>query len=384
MKNQKLVTVILLLIASLLLSGMAFYNGYPLVFFDTGGYIGWKNLSYRSVFYNYFISPSLWFHSLWPVVFIQSLIVAHLLRLVLRVVFGIMSWPLFLLLTVLLCLLTSLPSFTGFIMPDIFTGVLILSLYLLIFCREHLGSWEKIYLFILTFLAAVVHLTHIPLAIGVLFLAWIFRLFVKKSRLPIPKLAGVSLTVLLALLIMMSNNYRTQGLFTLSPGGYAFMLARLLEDGPAMQYLQEHCPERNYALCAYLDMMPPYNSELFLWNRKSPFHRVGHFDGYRLEGREIVRETILHYPFQVMKLGFRNTFQQLFMIKNGGWRPDFSSPHPTRALQKYFPGEFRSYASSRQSRKLLPLETLDYLYTVVCLLSLLIAMAAFFIRWIQL
>jgi hypothetical protein len=378
-KYQTVEAVILLLIASFLFSGMAFYNGYPLVFYDTAFYIGWHNLSCRSILYNYFISPSLWFHSLWPVVFFQSLIVAHLLRLVLRVVFGIMSPLLFLLLTVLLCLLTSLPSFTGFIMPDIFAAVLILSLYLLVFCREGLGSWEKGYLFILTFIAAGVHLAHIPLAIGILFLAWIFRLSIKNSRLPIPKLAGVSVSILLALLILMANNYRTQGLFILSPGGYAFILARLVDDGPAMKYLQEHCAERNYALCAYLDEMPSFDSYQFLWNIKSPFHKVGHIDGYRQEGSEIVRETFLHYPFQVMKLCISNTFRQLFMIKNGGWRPDLSSPYPTRAIQMYFPDEFRSYTNALQSRKMLPLKTLDYLYTTVSLLSLLIAIAAFFI-----
>jgi hypothetical protein len=177
----------------------------------------------------------------------------------------------------------------------------------------------------------------------------------------------------------MANNYRTQGLFTLSPGGYAFMLARLVEDGPAMTYLQKHCPERNYALCAYLDKMPLYNARMFLWDTESPFHKVGHIDGYRQEGREIVRESILHYPFQVMMLGVKNTFLQLLRIKNGGWRSDLSSPYPSRAMQLYFPNEFRSYASSLQSRKILPLETLDYLYTMVYLFSLLIAIAALFI-----
>jgi hypothetical protein len=378
-KKQIFEPVASLFISTLLLSGMAFYNGYPLVFFDTSFYIGWKGLSYRSIFYNYFISPSLLFHSLWPIVFIQSLIVAYLLRLVLRVVFDITSWYLFLLLTLLLCLLTTLTSFTGFIMPDIFTGVLILSLYLLVFCRDSLVSWEKGCLFIITFIAAIVHLSHIPLAIVILTFTLLFRFFVKKKHLPIPRLAGVFATILIALLIMMSNNYRMWGTFTMSPGGYAFILARLIVDGPATKYLREHCSEHNYALCDFLDELPPKSTDYFLWNRNSPFHKVGHINGYRQEGKEIVRETILHYPFQIIKTSIYNGFRQLFMIKNSGWRPDFRHPYPTMAIGEYFPEEFRYYANSLQSRKLLPLETLDYLYTGVCLLSLLIAVAALII-----
>ena len=88
---RKLKVLSTIIAASFLLSGIAFYNGYPLVYPDTVGYIGLKANGIRSIFYNLFIYPSSWFHSLWPVVFLQSLIVAHLLYLVLRVVFRVTS-----------------------------------------------------------------------------------------------------------------------------------------------------------------------------------------------------------------------------------------------------------------------------------------------------
>ena len=43
-------TVIAIIAGSLFLSGAAFYNGYPMVYPDTGGYIGLQILSFRSFF----------------------------------------------------------------------------------------------------------------------------------------------------------------------------------------------------------------------------------------------------------------------------------------------------------------------------------------------
>src|SRR5271167_4220384 len=92
-----------LLTSALLLSSVAIYNGYPLVWPDTGGYLAPVNLGFRSMFYSFFVYPMGLAGSLWPVVFAQGLLVAYLLRLVLREVFAITShWEF--LVVALLCL----------------------------------------------------------------------------------------------------------------------------------------------------------------------------------------------------------------------------------------------------------------------------------------
>ncbi|MBN1363516.1 MAG: hypothetical protein JW976_01790, partial [Syntrophaceae bacterium] len=358
--------------AAILLSGAAFYNGYPLIYPDTGGYIGLQNLSFRSSFYNLFIYPSLQLHSLWPVVLMQSLIVAHLLRLILRVVFKLTSLILYFITISLLCLLTSLPWVTGFIMPDIFTGVMILSLFLLIFCRENLGFGEKIYLFLLTLLSSTVHLTHIPLAIGIIGIIWFFRVMIKNDkRLPTPHLFSASMAVFLAFALIIANNYRTYGVFTFSQNGYAFILARLVADGPAVKYLKEFCPQRNYKLCAYINELPS-NSDKFLWPKDSPFRKVGWFDGYQKEGEKIVRETVLSYPLDVAKQIPKNTFLQLkrFLTSTPSCLDETYINHP---LQFYFSSEYKAYENSKQSQKQLNLKVLNYLHLAVVGISLMIA-----------
>src|SRR5579863_3944706 len=81
----------ILLISAALLSSIAVYNGYPLVWPDTGGYLSLVNLTFRSMFYSFFVYPARLTGSLWPIVFAQALLIAYLLRLLLREVFAISS-----------------------------------------------------------------------------------------------------------------------------------------------------------------------------------------------------------------------------------------------------------------------------------------------------
>ena len=157
-----------LLTAMLMASGVAFYNGYPTVFPDTGAYVGMYNYGDRSIFYGLFLAPLRLTHTLWPAVFLESLLVVYLLRLVIREVFAITSRMEFLAVIALMCMLTSLPWYTAYLMPDIFTPVLVLGLFMMAFCFERLGRWERCFVAGLTFVALVVHYSHLPIAIGLL------------------------------------------------------------------------------------------------------------------------------------------------------------------------------------------------------------------------
>jgi len=360
--------------ASLVLSWIAFYNGYPLVYPDTGSYLSLTDNLLRSVFYNLFVLPSSWFQSLWPVVFLQSLIVAHLLFVILRIVFSMNSAPIFLACIALLCLLSNLPWFTGFIMPDIFTGILTLSLFLMVFCWLHLGRIEKLYFFSLTVISIAVHLSHIPFAAGLLVCASLLRVTLRKHNNVIrPHLWQGWSAVCMALVLLLSNGYRSQSMFTLSPNGYSFLLARFLADGPAKHYLRDHCPEKNYSLCAYLDQIPS-NSDEFLWSTESPFRKVGWINGYRREGQEIVKETILHYPISIIENAFRNMVIQLPMINNWYGIVSYKDRvHPTQDIRKYYPADFYAYVTSRQSLNQLPLGAFNHLHRKVIRYSLPIA-----------
>ena len=226
-----------LLISAVLLTSIAIYNRYPLVWPDTGGYLAPVNLTFRSMFYSFFVYPARLTGSLWPVVFAQALLIGYLLRLLLREVFAITSGAEFLIVIALLCLLTSLPWYVGFLMPDIFTPVVVLGLFLLMFCCDRLSRWERCYVAAVTFIAVVVHYAHAPIAIGLLSVALGVRLALRK-RVPnaVPYLVMPTTIVFAGAMAIVASNYLTIDAVTFSPAGYAFQLSRLVADGQAVQF----------------------------------------------------------------------------------------------------------------------------------------------------
>jgi len=384
-----------LLAAALLLSGPAIYSGYPLLNPDTSGYLGLVNIGYRSVFYSLFVASGRLVGSLWLVVLIQSLIEAHLLRLILRVVFGIASAATFIAITALLCVLTSLPWCTGSIMPDVFTSVLVLCFFLLAFCPQRLRPAELGYIFALTVVAATVHFSHIPLAAGLLLMTVLVRIACRKRpQIPPPNLILPALPIAVALVLMMAVNYITLGEAAFSVDGYAFQLARLVADGQAVSYLREACPQRRYALCEYIDRLPN-ESDKFLWSADSPFRRVGSFDGYRREGREIVVNTIMRFPLWTLNSALKNTARQVIDVRTGtgqgfaSYKTSGNRQHTSDEIRTYYPSEYGAFENSRQSRgELAHLFNLNRLHRAALILSFLYgcAMGLLFAKrgqWLQ-
>jgi SAM-dependent methyltransferase len=376
--SERLRGVASLLAATLLLCGAGIYNGYPLVWPDTGGYLAPVNYGYRSMFYSLLVFPLGLTGSLWPLVFVQSLIVAHLLRLILRVVFAIVSDTALIAITALLCVLTSLPWYTGFIMPDIFTPVLVLCLFVLAFCPRSLSPAELKYILALTVVAATVHYSHFLIAAGLFLMTVMIRIVGRKWRqIPPPNLILPALPVTIALVLLIASNYIAVGEVTFAFNGYAYPLARLVADGQAGSYLRENCPQHPYALCGYIDHLPKDATE-FIWSADSPFRKVGWFDGYRREGREIVVGSVMRFPLWTLKSALENTGRQLVSVTTGlGLTSYLNVASPTAGLQTYYPSEFRAYQNSRQSRgEVEPLNRLNRLHMAALIVSLLYGCAA--------
>jgi hypothetical protein len=340
----------MLLIAVLIMSGAALYNGYPMVYPDTGAYLRVHNIGDRSVFYSLFLAPARLTHTLWSVVFAQCLLTAYLLRLVLREVFAIGSRLEFLAIIAVLCMTTSLPWYAGFLMPDIFTPLMVLGLFMLAFCFDRLSRWEQCFVVSLTFVAAIVHYSHIPIAIGLLAIGILARWVQNRySRAAIPHLALPAAVVVAGIVALVMSNYLMLGIATYSPGGYAFELARLVQNGPAVEYLRESCPTRHYAACAFLDRMPMSSSK-FLWSENNLFSKGG-FIGQRKEGLEIVTGTIEEYPLWVFRDAIADTFRQLLHCLTGaGLRSWATNYNPSVPLRSLYPEEFASYVNSKQNR----------------------------------
>src|SRR5690242_10614543 len=162
-------TVLVLVLAALLLLWPAFWNGYPLVYADTGTYLsqaiehyaGWD----RPIFYSLFLFPLHMTMTTWPAITVQALLVAYLLDLLRRTLLpGTSVWWLLPVAGALACA-SSLPWLASQLMPDVFTGVIVVTIALLIFAADRLQARERTWLVALTAIAIAVHLSHVLIAV---------------------------------------------------------------------------------------------------------------------------------------------------------------------------------------------------------------------------
>jgi hypothetical protein len=94
-----------------------------------------------------------------------------------------------------------------------------------------------------------------------------------------------------------------------------FVLARLIGDGTAEQYLRDVCPKRNFATCAYLEKMPMTEND-FLWSRDPGKSVIGTADrdtriAIAAESNAIVMGTLQAYPAQEAAAAVGNVLHQL-------------------------------------------------------------------------
>jgi hypothetical protein len=351
-------TLLLIAAGTLMLSWPAFYNGYPLQWYDSEGYLNraWSG-SYpsmiRSPFYSIGITPLLALNSEWPIVFVQAALAAAMVLLVLRTVSGRLQAGHYLAAIGLLALLTSLSWHSSYIMADVFAGLVPLGMFLLAFARDRLAWWEVAFVFAVTSVASLVHYSHVPLALGLAAVAVGILLLERRPAGDVIRSAGCCLAVAAVIVTaQIGAQWALAGRMTISPGGSIFLLARLVEDGPARDYLAADCPQANFKLCAFVNDMP-MDANRFLWG-DGPVRSLGGFGALVDEAPVVVAGTLRLEPLRVAWLSLGNILRQLATFGMSGYSRSFRSPYylwqqTERAMQDHLPGEVDALRQSREA-----------------------------------
>jgi hypothetical protein len=318
-----------------LLALPAVLNGFPFVFADSADYLVFTPQLHRSPFY----SPLIFAVHLnaWPfgIVLLQTLIVAHLLFLLVRVSLGGRWVGAYLGLGGLLAALTALPWVAGQIMPDVFTPVMMLSIYLVGFHLPKLCRLERGYLVLLLAGAVSVHVSHIPAALGLVLLSGVLLLARRRSLAEVAgRLVLVGAPVGAAAAAFFAYFSVIHGVPALSPSGPVFFMANLIEHGPARSYLEDACPEAGLRICALVDRLPATANE-FLWFT-GQLQELGGFSGMREEAAAVVGETIRTRPLEVASLALGNGARQLVTFGLSGAYGPFLRPHMTELMALKF------------------------------------------------
>ncbi|HEX3339683.1 MAG TPA: hypothetical protein VHT68_10985 [Pseudolabrys sp.] len=366
-------TIVFVLVASVMLSWVALYNHTPLVFSDTIAYatapLRGENPGFVSPYYGLLILPLHYGITLWPVVFAQGAMLGHLLQLVIRCVSDGNIENFFyksLLVIAGLCLFSSLPWITGEILPDVFTPVVMLGIFLQAFCSNQLKRCESWYIAILTAIGIAVHVSHIPIAVGLIVLVFVLQRKFAPAQVRFSRLLLLVLPLFIAVGSMLAVNWYHSRALSLAKNGSVFLLAKWIDEGPALSYLEQSCRTVKYELCAYLGDMKGLTHDDLKWGEGSPFRNVGRsFDDLEPEARRIVWGTFKMYPAEILYRSLHDAGRQILRFQTGDGLTSIYARLVAPSLGAAFgPAVETAVLESRQGRGGLPIAEFRVLNTM--------------------
>ena len=359
----------------LMLIAPALWNGYPLLQYDTGGYLarwyeGYLVPSRSTVFglYLHFGENS----HFWINLGVQALATLWILQLTLRV-FG-MARPLRLIaVSLVLMLTTALPWLASMLLTDIFAGLSVLSLFILVLHGDKTSTVEKCLLFAFTAFAAATHSATLAVLLGLCCAGWIARPLL-GDRIAVSGLLQGSLTIVAGAAMLLSANFALSGQFAWTPGGYGVAFGRMMQDGIVARYLKDHCPEQRLKLCPYRNELPA-TADDFLWGH-SMFDKLGRFEGLNDEMGFIVRRSLAEHPLWQAEAALVATAQQLADVATGegtnGW-----IPHTYGIIERYLPAQVAPMRAAHQQHRDINFAVINWIHVPVALVSMLLVVAIF-------
>ena len=358
----------------------AIWNRFPLLQYDTGGYLArWYEgtlVPSRAVVYGLILNAGVPL-SFWPVLIAQAALTVWVLALMLRVHgFGGRPWLLLGSVTVL-SILTTLPFLTAILLTDIFCGLGVLALYLLLMRGDALSRSERIGLVVLGAVSAATHSATIAV-MGALVASAALLYLINRKRVPRAALGHGVLALLLGAVMVFAANYAVAKRLAWTPGGFALSFGRMLQDGIVNKYLDAHCPDARLRLCAYKDELPRY-ADVWFWG--SPlFDRLGRFAGLGKEMEHIAVQSLIDYPALQIKTAAIATARQLIDVHTGEgvvhwvWHTYF-------IVHDYTPQLEPAMKAARQQLGEFSFETINKVHYPLALLSMALLPAIVVCAW---
>lgn len=377
----------------------AIYNGFPLIFPDTGAYfsIAWGHFWTldRSGFYGFlfralsFLDPTA---QLWTGLVLQSLAIASVLLIAIRRLAPDAGALQMLAVVALMALLTSLPWHSAQLMPDAFTGACVLLVWLA--CGRNPNAPGAPLLWLAVFATALLHYTHVGLVVAAGAAALATQYFLESSsRRSIAVRAIACASIALAIVgTQIAANGTFLKRWSPAPMGPVFLFARLHEDGLVQPWLDQHCGSgRTPALCRSAPDFPR-DSQLLLWGQQSPLRplvlnaaRSNTEQAFVAELRTASLGSIRERPFSFAGSAIRAGADQFVHFRV----LDDECPQVCRSetsavrswIRDYRPELLPSFLGSRQLAGTIPKHLFRAITNPVAILSLALLPFAWFASW---
>ncbi len=354
MRNRFLLRAALIAGGAFVLLWMPLWNGYPLIFSDTGTYLfsAWQLFVPvdRPLGYGLFIRAASLAPSVWAIVFAQALGTSVLLfrnaELLLpktraREFFAFA-------LIGLTALLTNVSMFVGWVIPDVFASWVFLGAVWFWLAR---ARHEKIIAALFVTFAFLVHNSHLWIALGALVpFALIFVLLSQERRGALKKIAALVAVIVLGIALNVAINAWLGKGFSLGRGGNTFFVNRLHETGILKRTLARYCETETWTLCGARETLNAHEGELgwFLWNENSPLAQTD-WETAASEHGAIARRALECCLAEFLNISARSSWELFWLIERENdllVQPD--SADAARAIRELYPREWAMFQVSGQ------------------------------------
>jgi hypothetical protein len=370
------------------------YNGFPLLYPDSITYIFDGHLVARALFlhrlssyygmrsflYSLVILPFHWNGNPWPILLLQAALTALVLHLVVRSFVHRHIEATYLAIVAFLSLGTTLSWYVSLIMPDILGPLLYLSVFLLVFAPDTLSRQHRWSLFALIAWAAASHITHLLLAVGLLLLLATLVLLRRTSRTQRLRSLGFAACALaVSTCATLALHGYLYGKPSLNGERPPYLMARLLADGPARQYLEQNCSHLQWVICQDVSRLPT-NADDFIWEAGGIWDTASPAKQQQLlqEEMPLVLATLRAYPREQISRSAHNFLDQLQIF---GIEDLDASSWVLDQFSTTLPNQRAAYLASRQQRNELPIDLVTSIQNWIVVASLTLIAISFAILW---
>ena len=335
--------------ATLVLLAPAIWNRFPLLQYDTGGYLARSFegtlVPSRSTTYGLFLAAG-WPLDFWPIVILQAAAAVWIIGVLLKVYRRDLRPAGLLAIVLILSATTALPWLASELLTDIFAGTAVLALHALMWHGSGLALRQRLGLLIFVAFAASTHSATYAILLVVSVagcIVWLLNRRVVAGA----AVAHAAAAMMLGATLLVAGNYIVAKRIAWTPGGYGIAFGRMLQDGIVARYLDDHCPNPRLQLCPYRRVLPR-DADDFLWGG-GIFDRLGRFQGLGEEMRGIVLGSLREYPLLQLKTALVATARQLAAVGTGeGIGTDIW--HSYAMIERYTPSALPAMRAARQQR----------------------------------
>jgi len=265
---------------------------------------------------------------------------------------------------IVLALLSSLPFYVSFLMPDVFTGIVIAGGAVLLTRELALERWQLVAWWLLLAAGALFHDTHLLILCTLFVAALALRLLPGKRVNPSGMLV-IFLAIMIGILGQIAFVLGVKRWYGVAPMNPPFLTARLIEDGTGVEYLRATCPGNGFQVCRYLDRLPMAADD-FLWQTRPDagvFASASPEAKRRLSAEQVrlAAAVFAFDPLGQVLASLRNAALQL--ASSGLW--EFEYPDEEKAtFDQKFPRDLlaRLHASAAYQRRM-PIATFELILT---------------------